>query len=48
MGSRTPPLGNPPIEERKLATILFADLVGSTELGAEQDPERTRLLLDRF
>ncbi len=48
MGSRTPPLGDPPIEERKLATILFADLVGSTELGAEQDPERTRLLLDRF
>ena len=36
-----------PIEERKLATILFADLVGSTELG-EQDPERTRALLDRF
>src|SRR5947207_7065515 len=34
-------------KERKLATILFADLVGSTELGA-QDPERTRVLLDRF
>jgi class 3 adenylate cyclase len=37
----------PPGKERKLATILFADLVGSTELGA-QDPERTRELLDRF
>ena len=37
----------PPPKERKLATILFADLVGSTELG-EQDPERTRELLDRF
>jgi class 3 adenylate cyclase len=37
----------PPGEERKLATVLFADLVGSTELG-EQDPERTRALLDRF
>jgi class 3 adenylate cyclase/tetratricopeptide (TPR) repeat protein len=35
-------------EERKLATVVFADLVGSTELGDEQDPERTRLLLDRF
>jgi class 3 adenylate cyclase len=35
-------------EERKLATVLFADLVGSTELGASQDPERTRVLLDRF
>jgi DNA-binding SARP family transcriptional activator len=34
-------------KERKVATALFADLVGSTELG-EQDPERTRALLDRF
>jgi class 3 adenylate cyclase/tetratricopeptide (TPR) repeat protein len=40
-GERWPPA------ERKLATVLFADLVGSTELG-EQDPERTRALLDRF
>src|SRR5437667_1386457 len=37
----------PATEERKLATVLFADLVGSTELG-EQDPERTRALLDGF
>ena len=37
-----------PSEERKLATILFADLVGSTELAGSQDPERTRVLLDRF
>jgi class 3 adenylate cyclase len=35
-------------EERKVATVLFADLVGSTALGSEQDPERTRALLDRF
>jgi class 3 adenylate cyclase len=35
-------------EERKLATVLFADLVGSTALGGSQDPERTRVLLDRF
>jgi class 3 adenylate cyclase/tetratricopeptide (TPR) repeat protein len=34
--------------ERKLATVLFADLVGSTELGGTQDPERTRMMLDRF
>ena len=34
--------------ERKLVTVLFADLVGSTALAAEQDPERTRALLDRF
>jgi class 3 adenylate cyclase len=37
-----------PAEERKLATVLFADLVGSTALADSQDPERTRLLLDRF
>ena len=36
------------VEERKLATVLFADLVGSTELGGSQDPERTRALLNRF
>ena len=35
------------IPERKLATVLFVDLVGSTELG-EQDPERTRALLERY
>src|SRR5919202_2092599 len=40
--------GRPAGEERKLATVLFADLVGSTELGAAQDPERTRQLLERF
>jgi class 3 adenylate cyclase len=34
--------------ERKLVTVVFADLVGSTELGGSQDPERTRRLLERF
>jgi DNA-binding SARP family transcriptional activator/class 3 adenylate cyclase len=33
--------------ERKLATALFVDLAGSTELG-EQDPERARALLERY
>jgi class 3 adenylate cyclase len=28
--------------ERKLATVLFADLVGSTEFVSAQDPEVTR------
>ena len=37
-----------PAEERKLVTVLFADLVGSTELAGDQDPERVRALLDRF
>ena len=36
-----------PAEERKLATVLFADLVGSTELAGGQDPERVRVLLVR-
>ncbi len=36
------------MEERKVATVLFADLVGSTELAGSQDPERTRAMLDRF
>src|SRR2546428_13401723 len=38
----------PAVDERKLATVLFADLVGSTALGPSQDPERTRATLARF
>jgi class 3 adenylate cyclase len=37
-----------PAEERKLATVLFADLVGSTAMAGDEDPERVRALLDRF
>jgi class 3 adenylate cyclase len=37
-----------PYEERKLATVVFADLVGSTELAGASDPERMRALLVRF
>ena len=36
-----------PSHERKLATILVADLDDSTEFG-ERDPERTRAELERF
>jgi class 3 adenylate cyclase len=36
------------VEERKLATLVFADLVGSTALADAEDPERTRAMLDRF
>ena len=35
-------------DERKLATMLFADLVGSTELGSRLDAERLRSLLTRY
>jgi class 3 adenylate cyclase len=38
----------PPSDERKIATVLFADLVGSTELASGEDPERVRALLERF
>jgi class 3 adenylate cyclase/tetratricopeptide (TPR) repeat protein len=34
--------------ERKLATVLFADLVGSTELVSDQDPEITRRRVTAF
>lgn len=37
-----------PGEERKVATVLFADLAGSTELGGSLDPERARALLGSF
>jgi class 3 adenylate cyclase len=37
-----------PGEERKLATVLFADLVGSTAAAGSQDPEQTRAMLTRF
>ena len=35
-------------EERKIVTALFADLVGSTAVASDEDPERVRLRLDRF
>ena len=38
----------PEERERKVATIVFADLVGSTKLAGDLDPERTRALLERF
>src|SRR2546430_4883325 len=41
-------LGAGASEERKLVTILFADITGSTTLGERFDPERWRVLLQRF
>ena len=35
-------------EERKLATILFADVIGSTGLGDQLDPERLRQMLQDY
>src|SRR5688572_15136139 len=42
------PLASPPGSERKLATIVFADLVGSTTLVAGRDPEDARTTLAPF
>jgi class 3 adenylate cyclase len=41
-------LDAPAARERKLATIVFADLVGSTELVMGIDPEEVRLVFDPF
>ena len=37
-----------PVDERKLATVVFVDLVGSTELAEREDPERVRTMQGRF
>jgi len=36
------------LEERKVVTVLFADLVGSTALADGRDPERTARILERY
>src|SRR6267143_6967775 len=36
------------LEERKLVTVLFADVIGSTALGEGFDPERLRAVLDAY
>src|SRR5256885_11855822 len=41
-------VGERALEERKLVTVLFADITGSTTLGERFDPERWRVLLQRF
>src|SRR6202011_4667965 len=35
-------------EERKLVTVLFADIVGSTSLGSENEPEVIRNVMARY
>src|SRR5207237_1277983 len=41
-------LSDNPLVERKLVTVIFADLVGSIGLADQKDPERMRAVLDRF
>ena len=35
-------------EERRVITVLFADVAGSTALGDALDPEDVRVLLRRY
>ena len=35
-------------EQRKVVTVLFCDVTGSTSLGETLDPERLRALLARY
>jgi class 3 adenylate cyclase/tetratricopeptide (TPR) repeat protein len=37
-----------PVSERKLVSVLFADLVGFTALSEDRDPEEVRDLLSRY
>lgn len=44
-GQPAPPVG---VEERRLATVLFSDLVGYTSLAENMDPEEVHNLLNRI
>ena len=35
-------------EERRIVTVLFADVTGATALGESRDPEDVRALLTRY
>ncbi len=43
-----PPSHAVPVAERRLVSVLFADLVGFTTLAEGRDPEETRELLTRY
>jgi class 3 adenylate cyclase/tetratricopeptide (TPR) repeat protein len=42
------PVSVPPPEERKVVTVVFVDLVGSTKLSSRIDPERYREVIASF
>ena len=44
----TTPLPEGPVAERRLVTVLFADLVGFTALSERRDAEEVRELLSRY
>ncbi|MDQ3661740.1 MAG: AAA family ATPase [Actinomycetota bacterium] len=43
-----PPARAPSVQERRLVSVLFADLVGFTTLSEQRDPEEVRELLTRY
>src|SRR6187200_1329500 len=47
-GVRQPERVAPSREVRKLVTVLFADVTGSTALGEQLDPEALRALMSRY
>ena len=47
-GSRPPPAPTQPEAERRLVSVLFADLVGFTSLSESRDAEDVRELLSRY
>jgi class 3 adenylate cyclase len=42
------PTATPPAEERKIVTVIFVDLVGSTQISSEIDPERYREVIAAY
>jgi len=42
------PVGAPPPEERKVVTVIFVDLIGSTKLSTLVDPERYREVIAAY
>ena len=47
-GSAQPPARDAPVAERRLVSVLFADLVGFTPLSESRDPEEVRELLSQY
>ncbi len=47
-GEAAAPVAASPAAERRLVSVLFADLVGFTAASAGRDPEETRELLSRY
>jgi class 3 adenylate cyclase/tetratricopeptide (TPR) repeat protein len=47
-GAATAPAAAPSAAERRLVSVLFADLVGFTSLAEHRDPEDVRELLSRY